>query len=41
MILGKDNIKRMPFPVGTSDWATFSRRAYCVGLKMVKDQKDQ
>ena len=23
MILGKDNIERLPLPVGTSDWATF------------------
>ena len=22
MILGKDNIERLPLPVGTSDWAT-------------------
>lgn len=25
MIFGKDNIERLPLPVGTSDWATFSR----------------
>ena len=25
MILGKDNSERLPLPVGTSDWATFSR----------------
>ena len=30
MILGKDNIERLPLPVGTSDWATFSRNSYCV-----------
>ena len=30
MILGKDNIARLPPPVGTSDWATFSRDSYCV-----------
>ena len=30
MILGKDNIWRLPPPVGTSDWATFSRDSYCV-----------
>ena len=30
MILGKDNIERLPPPVGTSDWATFSRDSYCV-----------
>ena len=30
MILGKDNIERLPLPVGTSDWATFSRDSYCV-----------
>ena len=30
MILGKDNIWRLPPPVGTSDWATFSRDWYCV-----------
>ena len=30
MILGKDNVERLPPPVGTSDWATFSRDSYCV-----------
>ena len=30
MILGEDNIERLPLPVGTSDWATFSRDSYCV-----------
>ena len=30
MMLGKDNIERLPSPVGTSDWATFSRDSYCV-----------
>ena len=30
MILGKDNVWRLPPPVGTSDWATFSRDSYCV-----------
>ena len=30
MILGKDNIWRLSPPVGTSDWATFSRDSYCV-----------
>ena len=30
MVLGKDNIWRLPPPVGTSDWATFSRDSYCV-----------
>ena len=41
MILGKDNIERLPLPVGTSDWATFSRRAYCVDKTlMIKDLID-
>ena len=30
MILGKDGVERLPPPVGTSDWATFSRDSYCV-----------
>ena len=38
MILGKDNIERLPLPVGTSDWATFSRDSYCVDKTlMIKD----
>lgn len=41
MILGKDGIERLPPPVGTSDWATFSRRAYCVDKTlMIKDLID-
>ena len=28
MIHGKDNIWRLPPPIGTSDWATFSRAYY-------------
>ena len=37
MILGKDNIERLP-PVGTSDWATFSRDSYCVDKTLlIKD----
>ena len=41
MILGKDGIERLPLPVGTSDWATFSRRAYCVDKTlMIKDLID-
>ena len=35
MILGKDNIERLPLPVGTSDWATFSRDSYCVDKTLV------
>ena len=34
MILGKDNIERLPPPVGTSDWATFSRDSHCVLEKL-------
>ena len=38
MITGKDNIKRLPPPVGTSDWATFSRDSYCVDKTLlIKD----
>ena len=41
MILGKDNIERLPPPVGTSDWATFSRDSYCVDKTLiVKDLID-
>ena len=41
MILGKDNIERLPLPVGTSDWATFSRNSYCVDKTlMLKDLID-
>ena len=41
MILGKDNIKRLPPPVGTSDWATFSRDSYCVDKTlMIKELID-
>ena len=41
MILGKDNIERLPPPVGTSDWATFSRDSYCVDKTlMIKDLID-
>ena len=41
MILGKDNIARLPPPVGTSDWATFSRDSYCVDKTlMIKDLID-
>ena len=35
MILGKDNIERLPPPVGTSDWARFSRTSYCVDKTLV------
>ena len=35
MILGKDNIERLPPPVGTSDWATFSRDSYCVDKTLI------
>ena len=41
MILGKDNIERLPLPVGTSDWATFSRDSYCVDKTLlIKDLID-
>ena len=41
MITGKDNIKRLPPPVGTSDWATFSRDSYCVDKTLlIKDLID-
>ena len=41
MMLGKDNIERLPLPVGTSDWATFSRNSYCVDKTlMIKDLID-
>ena len=41
MILGKDNIERLPPPVGTSDWATFSRDSYCVDKTlMIKELID-
>ena len=41
MILGKDNIERLPLPVGTSDWATFSRDSYCVDKTlMIKELID-
>ena len=41
MILGKDGIERLPPPVGTSNWAVFSRRAYCVDKTlMIKDLID-
>ena len=41
MILGKDNVRRLPPPVGTSDWATFSRDSYCVDKTlMIKDLID-
>ena len=41
MILGKDSIERLPPPVGTSDWATFSRDSYCVDKTlMIKDLID-
>ena len=29
MIFGKDNIERLPPPVGTSNWEVFSRDSYC------------
>ena len=35
MILGKDNIERLPPPIGTSDWATFSRDSYCVDKTLI------
>lgn len=35
MIIGKDNIERLPPPVGTSDWATFSRDSYCVDKTLI------
>ena len=38
MILGKDNIERLPLPVGTSDWATFSRDSYCVDKTLMLKQ---
>ena len=41
MILGKDNVLRLPPPVGTSDWATFSRDSYCVDKTlMIKELID-
>ena len=41
MILGKDGVERLPLPVGTSDWARFSRRAYCVDKTlMIKELID-
>ena len=41
MILGKDNIERLPPPVGTSDWARFSRTSYCVDKTLIlKDLVD-
>ena len=41
MILGRDNIERLPPPVGTSDWATFSRDSYCVDKTlMIKELFD-
>ena len=41
MILGKDNIERLPLPVGTSDWETFSRDSYCVDKTlMIRDLID-
>ena len=35
VILGKDNIERLPPPVGTSDWARFSRTSYCVDKTLI------
>ena len=35
MIFGKDNIERLPPPVGTSDWARFSRTSYCVDKTLI------
>ena len=35
MILDKDNIERLPPPVGTSDWATFSHDSYCVDKTLI------
>ena len=41
VILGKDNVERLPLPVGTSDLATFSRDSYCVDKTlMIKDLID-
>ena len=41
MILGKDGVQRLPLPVGTSDWATFSRDSYCVDKTlMIKELVD-
>ena len=41
MILGKDGVERLPLPVGTSDWATFSRDSYCVDKTlMIKELID-
>ena len=41
MILGKDGVERLPPPVGTSDWATFSRDSYCVDKTlMIKELID-
>ena len=41
MILGIGGVERLPLPVGTSDWATFSRRAYCVDKTlMIKELID-
>ena len=35
MILGKDNVERLPPPVGTSDWARFSLTSYCVDKTLI------
>ena len=35
MILGKDNIERLPPPVGTSDRARFSRTSYRVDKTLI------
>ena len=41
MILGKDGVERLPPPVGTSDWARFSRNSYCVDKTlMIKELID-
>ena len=41
MILGKGGVERLPLPVGTSDWATFSRDSYCVDKTlMIKELID-
>ena len=39
MILGKDNIERLPPPVGTSDWARFSRTSRCVDKRRMKSEE--
>ena len=41
VILGKDGVERLPPPVGTSDWVTFSCDSYCVDKTlMIKELID-